>query len=324
LNHRGGASLGAFSPMLATPWPAPFDDDEWVFELKWDGVRCIASSAGHGGLRLRSRRGIDMTTRYPELAGVEIREGLALDGEIVALDENGHPSFERLQGRMNRVPGVGETTVPITYVVFDLVADGVSLLRVPLEERTGRLSSLPLPTPIVIADRFPEQSGGLWSFVVEHDLEGIVAKRLGSVYQPGVRSPDWRKIGNFKQLRAVVGGFTKGTGGRMGTFGALLLGLYDGAMLRWIGAVGSGFDDRALRAIRAALDEMTVSESPFEPDPELPRGARWVQPRLVAMVRYKQWTAAGRVRAPSFLGFTDDAVESVTWDSEGPAASADA
>jgi bifunctional non-homologous end joining protein LigD len=322
LNDPGHGSLGDLAPMLATPWPAPFDDDEWVFELKWDGVRCIATSPGPGGLRLRSRRGNDMTSRYPELAGVALPEGLVLDGEIVALDAGGHPSFERLQSRMNRVPGVAETPVPITYVVFDLVADGVSLLRAPLEERTGRLSSLTLPPPMVVTDRFPGRAGGVWQFVVENDLEGIVAKRLGSVYQPGVRSPDWRKIGNFKQMRAVVGGFTQGTGGRTTSFGALLLGLYEGAALRWIGAVGSGFGDKALHAIRGALDEMTVAECPFELDPELPKGSRWVQPRLVAMVRFKQWTAAGRVRAPSFLGFTDDPAELVTWDSEGPAAGA--
>ena len=158
----------------------------------------------------------------------------------------------------------------------------------------------------------------MWSFVEDNDLEGIVAKRLGSRYTSGVRSPDWRKIGFFKQLRAVVGGFTPGVGGRSGTFGALLLGLWDEDRLRWIGSVGSGFSDRSLAAIRTALDEMTMAECPFLPDGELPNRSTWVQPQLVSMVRYKQWTAAGRLRAPSFSGFTDDPVESVTWVSEGP------
>jgi bifunctional non-homologous end joining protein LigD len=305
--------------MLATPWPAPFDDDGWVFELKWDGVRCIATVVG-GRLDLRSRRGNDMTLRYPELIGVDLPDGTVLDGEIVALDERGRPSFERLQGRMNRVPGVQETLTPVTYVIFDLLAMERSLVDAPLEERTARLSALELPAPLIVADRYPGRSGPVWQFVLSQDLEGIVAKRLGSSYQPGVRSPDWRKIGNFKQLRAVVGGFSNGTGGRLSTFGALLLGLYEGERLRWIGSVGSGFDDRALAAIRAALDEMAVSECPFHPDAEMPKATTWVQPRLVAMVRYKQWTAAGRVRAPSFLGFTDDPVDAVTWDREGPAA----
>lgn len=305
--------------MLASPWPAPFDDDSWVFELKWDGVRCVAY-ATEGRLRLRSRRGNDMSIRYPELANLSLPDGLVLDGEIVALDEQGHPSFERLQSRMNRVPRSSEAPVPITYVAFDLLAEGTPLLGAALEERTGRLSALELPAPIVVADRFPGRSGPIWEFVRDRDLEGLVAKRLGSSYSPGVRSPDWRKIGNFKQVRAVVGGFTPGTGGRQSSFGALLLGMYSGRRLRWIGAVGSGFDDRALAAIRSALDEMTIPECPFEPDPDMPRGSTWVQPHLVAMVRYKQWTAAGRVRGPSFRGFTDDPAEEVTWEAEGPGA----
>lgn len=302
--------------MLATAWPAPFDDDEWVFELKWDGVRCIMTS-GTGGVHLASRAGNDMTGRYPELATLDVPDGLVLDGEIVALDANGHPSFELLQGRMNVNP-VGTTPVPITYVVFDLLRRGEPVLRAPLEERIRQLAELELPGPIIVGDRFPAVSGPVWAFVKDHDLEGIVAKRLGSRYIPETRSPDWRKIGNFKQVRAVVGGFTPGTGGRSGTFGSLLLGLWDGDRLRWIGSVGSGFNETALRAIKNALVEMEVDECPFHQDPDFPNGSAWVAPQLVAMVRYKQWTSAGRVRAPSFKGFTDDAVAAVTWTEEGP------
>jgi bifunctional non-homologous end joining protein LigD len=301
--------------MLASAWPQPFDDDQWVFELKWDGVRCVAST-----IELRSRRGNDMTARYPELAGLELPDGLVLDGEIVAMDESGRPSFGRLQRRMNRVPGIGEPITPVTYVVFDLLADGDPLLNDPLERRVARLRMLDLPPPLVCADQYPEKSDAIWQFVVANDLEGIVGKRLGSPYVPGLRSPDWRKIGYFKQLRAVVGGFTQGTGGRTSTFGALLLGLWHGDRLRWIGAVGSGFNDRSLVAIRTALDAMTIADSPFHPVAEIPRGSIWVQPQLVAMVRYKEWTAGGRVRAPSFLGFTDDPIDVVTWEVEGPAA----
>ncbi len=301
--------------MLATPWPSVFDDDEWVFELKWDGVRCVLTS--DDGIELYSRAGNQMTARYPELAGADLPNGLVLDGEIVALDAAGHPSFELLQGRMHALP-VGATPLPITYVVFDILHDQESTLHLSLEERTSRLRRLDLPAPIVVADSFPGESAAIWSFVEGHDLEGIVAKRLGSRYSPGTRSPDWRKIGHFKQLRALVGGFTPGTGGRTSTFGALLLGLHDGDRLRWIGAVGSGFDERSLLAIRGALDEMMVTESPFATDPDIPAGSTWVEPRLVAMVRYKQWTSAGRVRAPSFKGFTDDPPDAITWAREGP------
>lgn len=307
--------------MLATPWPKPFDDDRWVFELKWDGVRCIAR-VDSDGVDLRSRAGNNMTDRYPELSRAYLPIGSILDGEIVALDQRGRPSFELLQGRMHRIPGAGlEVPVPITYVVFDLLADQSGLLLdLPLEARIDRLCSLELPNPVVVGDRYASESKGIWGFVVENDLEGIVAKRLGSPYVPGTRSPDWRKVGNFKHLRAVVGGFTEGTGGRSSSFGALLLGLWDGDRLRWIGAVGSGFSNKSLMAIRSALNEMTVAESPFLPDAELPRSATWVQPQLVAMVRFKHWTKGGKVRAPSFRGFTDDPLDTITWGTEGPVA----
>jgi bifunctional non-homologous end joining protein LigD len=303
--------------MLASPWPGRFDDGQWVFELKWDGVRCIAGT-GTDTVSIRSRRGNDMSQYYPELTGLDLPTGLVLDGEIVALDEKGRPSFERLQGRMNRVPVTRDSVTPITYVVFDVLFDGQPLLETPLERRVDRLMSIELPPPLVHTDQFLASSSAIWDFVIENDLEGIVAKRLGSRYLPGKRSPDWRKIANFKQLRAVVGGYTPGTGARESSFGALLLGLWDADRLRWIGAVGSGFNDRSLAAIRAALDEMTVPACPFFSDKEIPKGSVWIEPQLVAMVRYKEWTLAGRVRAPSLLGFTDDPVEAVTWDAEGP------
>jgi bifunctional non-homologous end joining protein LigD len=259
-----------------------------------------------------------MTERYPEVARADLPGGLVLDGEIVALDGRGRPSFERLQSRMNRVPSAGETTVAVTYVVFDLLVCGTPIIDEPLEQRAERLAAVSLPSPLVRADRYQGESAAVWQFVLEHDLEGIVGKRLGSAYVPGFRSPDWRKMGNFKQLRAVVGGFTRGTGGRGSSFGALLLGLKDGDKLRWIGAVGTGFNNRSLDAIRSALGEMVTAECPFHPDRELPKASTWVHPKLVAMVRFKEWTAAGRVRAPSFLGFTDDPASAVTWEIEGP------
>ena len=304
--------------MLATPWPGPFDDEAWAFELKWDGVRCLLSTDG-GAVSLTSRAGNDMTGRYPEIAGLDLPRDLVLDGEIVALDESGRPSFERLQGRMNIDRRLtGSSPIPVTLVVFDLLRAGSPLLDRPLEERRERLERLSLPEPLVVGDRFAGQSSAIWEFVQQNDLEGIVAKRLGSRYSPGARSPDWRKIGYFKHVRAVVGGFTSGTGGREPTFGSLLLGLWDDGRLRWVGAVGSGFDDRSLQAIRRALDAMTRSESPFRDRTEMPPGTTWVTPNLVAMVRFKQWTEAGKLRAPSFRGFTDDPSEEITWEREGP------
>ena len=307
--------------MLATPWPEPFDDDAWVFELKWDGVRCLLST-DDGAVSLTSRAGNDMTERYREFANLDLPGDLVLDGEIVALDESGRPSFERLQSRMNIDRRLtGGSPIPVTLVVFDLLRDGSPLLHLPLEERGERLERLSLPEPILVGDRFAGHSAAIWEFVEQNDLEGIVAKRLGSGYSPGARSPDWRKIGYFKHVRAVVGGFTTGTGGRESTFGSLLLGLWDDGLLRWVGAVGSGFDDKSLHAIREALDAMTSSESPFHDRPEMPPGTTWVEPALVAMVRFKQWTEAGKLRAPSFRGFTDDPSEEIIWEREGPSSS---
>lgn len=308
--------------MLATPWPSPFDDDAWIFELKWDGVRCLLSTDG-GAVSLTSRAGNDMTGRYPEIASLDLPRDVVLDGEIVALDESGRPSFERLQGRMNIDRRLTEgSPIPVTLVVFDLLRDGAPLLDLALEERGERLELLSLPEPIVVGDRFAGRSSSIWEFVEQNDLEGIVAKRLGSRYLPGAKSPDWRKIGYFKHVRAVVGGFTTGTGGRESTFGSLLLGLWDDGRLRWVGAVGSGFDDKSLHAIRGALDAMTRPESPFSDRSEMPPGTTWVEPTLVAMVRFKQWTEAGKLRAPSFRGFTDSPSQEISWAREGPSASA--
>jgi bifunctional non-homologous end joining protein LigD len=303
--------------MLATPWPAPFADDEWLFELKWDGVRGLLSVDDEGP-RLHSRAGNDMTDRYPELVRGPLPQQLVLDGEIVALDDRGHPSFELLQGRMNLAQlNLVDSLVPVSFVVFDLLHERESLIDCPLEERLARLAEIALPPGLVVPDRFASDATPLWDFATEHNLEGIVAKRRGSRYQPGLRSPDWRKVGRFQQIRAVVGGYTPGSGGRRASFGALLLGLQIEGGLRWIGSVGTGFDEKALRAIRNALDQMVVASTSFIPDPEIPE-ATWVSPQLVAVVRFKQWTKAGRLRAPSFKGFSDLGPESATWETEGP------
>lgn len=205
--------------------------------------------------------------------------------------------------------------MPISYIVFDVLYDGVDVTHESLECRQERLAGIELPMPMIISKVIPGDPEALWRFVKDRG-----AKRLGSRYRPGERSPDWRKISVFRSVRAVTGGFTPGEGGRAGAFGALLLGLWTGEGLEWIGAVGSGLNDAALAAIRGALDEMVVDESPFLARPDLPRDAAWVHPHLVALVQYKEWTSAGRLRAPSFKGFTDDPVSEVSWEHEGPGA----
>lgn len=312
-----------FEPMLASPWPAPFTDPGWLFEMKWDGVRAILSWDGES-LAVQSRSGRDVTATYPELHGLSLRGRLVLDGEIVAFDDQGRPSFPSLQKRMGIAGGPraleAVRTNPVSYVVFDLLFDGDDITQRPIEERLERLGAITLPAPLVSSAVIEEHGEALFAAVAERGLEGVVAKRRGSPYRPGVRSPDWRKIPFVRVVRAVVGGFTAGGGGRTGTFGSLVLGLWDGSRLRWIGSVGTGFDDAALRAIRGALDEMSSRECPFRPDPDLAAGTTWVVPHLVARVEFKEWTNAGRLRAPSFKGFIEDPAEEQTWAAEGPGA----
>lgn len=311
-----------FQPMLATRWPGPFTDPEWSFEVKWDGVRTLLYWDGRD-VELRSRTGREVTSRYPEVVPSGLPKPAVIDGEIVAFDAAGRPSFGLLQGRMN-LTGAGRiaaaaTETPVAFMAFDLLyRDGVDLTSFPWEERRARLEALVLEPPLVTADVMTGSGDSLWEFVEDRSLEGMVAKRHGSPYRPGVRSPDWRKIARVQQMRAVVGGFTPGEGGRSSTFGALLLGLVTDEGLRWVGAVGTGFNERALQEIRAALDEMAVADSPFIPDPELPRDAIWVEPVLVAVVEFKEWTVGPRLRAPSFKGFGDVPAAAVTWEAEGP------
>ena len=302
--------------MLATRWRTPFSDDGWLFEPKWDGYRVILTYDGDR-VSLRSRRGNDVTARYPELTSIRLDVPTVLDGEVVVLD-GGVPSFERLQQRSGPYTPSIAARHPVSCVVFDVLHRGEeSLVSLPIEERMGLLPELGLEDPFAAADPVRGAGLDLWDVVVERDLEGMVAKRAGSVYRPGVRSDDWRKIHHIHRVRAVVGGFTPGEGGRSRSFGSLLVGMWDGPLLRWCGAVGTGFSDADLRAIRTALDELRRDASPFHRDANLPRDSVWVEPRLVARVAYRNWTEAGRLRHPRFEGFTDDPAEAVTWEAEG-------
>jgi bifunctional non-homologous end joining protein LigD len=307
--------------MLAGRRPAPFVDPDWAFELKWDGVRAVVSWDG-ATVTLWSRTGNDISATYPELGDFRAERPLVLDGEIVTLDDTGRPSFEKLQRRMN-LSGPQEIatavhTVPVSYVAFDVLFDGDDITDRPWDTRRERLDALHLEPPFVTSAVVMADPTSLWRLVEERGLEGIMAKRRASPYRPGARSNDWLKITRFRQVRALVGGFLPGDGARAGIFGSLLLGLWDAGSLRWIGAVGSGFSGAALRAIRETLDVLETADSPFAPDAETPANAVWVEPRLVALVQYKEYTSAGRLRGPSFKGFTDDDPTTITWEREGP------
>ena len=308
-------TLPLYSPMLAVTWDRPFDDDEWIFEAKLDGVRALVNIED-GSVRIRSRAGNDMTDSYPDLDGLAtLPAGTILDGEIIAYDDDGRPSFERLQGRMHHR---GPSSINISLVAFDLLAlDGRLLIDEPIEVRLDRLSSIDLPTPVEQSLQISGSGIALFEAAAEHDLEGIVAKRLGSQYRPGERSPHWRKIPHIRRTRAVVVGFTESERIRAGGFGALLLGMWEGSSLRFVGSVGTGFDRASAQAIREALEQMKSDQSPLADDPAIPQAA-FVHPHLVAEIAFKQWTSAGRLRAPSFKGFSDRPHEEITWAAEGP------
>jgi bifunctional non-homologous end joining protein LigD len=305
--------------MLATSWPAAFDDPGWWFEVKWDGYRSVVSAEG-GRVRARSRRGLDLIGPFPELAGLPIPDGIAVDGEVVAFDEEGRPSFSNLQRRTGFGGTATGAAVGVNLIVFDLLFAGEVLTGVPYEDRRARLDSLALPQPIVVPEPVLEHGISLFAAARGQGLEGIVAKRAGSPYLPGRRSPDWRKVAVKHRLRAVVGGYLPGERSRASTFGSILVGLNDEQGLRWIAAVGSGFDDTSLTAFSAALRQLERPTKPFYnqvivPNPNLPV---WVEPGIVVDVEFKEWTHDFHLRAPVYKGIEIADPETVTWAEEGP------
>lgn len=310
--------LPDFEPMLAARRDDPFDDPRWWFEVKWDGYRAIVGSEG-GKVRARSRRGLDLLGPFPEVRNLEIPDGVVVDAEIVAFDENGSPSFSLLQRRTG-FGGMGTgARVGVNLVVFDVLFHGADVTDRPYEERRELLSRLELEAPIIVPAPTPETGISLFNAVRDRGLEGIVAKRLGSPYRPGRRSDDWQKISIRHTLRAVVGGYLPGEGGRSSTFGSILVGLYEPGGLRWIGAVGSGFDQDSLHAFHEALAQLERPTSPFVNDVVVPGGPPvWAEPGIVVRVEYKEWTRDDHLRAPVYKGIEIADPEKVTWALEGP------
>ncbi|WP_051110066.1 non-homologous end-joining DNA ligase [Saccharomonospora halophila] len=306
----------SMSPMLAVPGalPGPAADERWGYEFKWDGVRALARVDG-GRLRLFSRRGDDITETYPELRGLGAELGSTpvwLDGEIVALHD-GRPSFAALQGRINATDRRARQLAarsPVTYLVFDVLhLDGRPCLDLPYTRRRQLLDRLGIDGEHW---RVPPSYAGGGSAVADaaadQELEGLVAKRLDSRYRPGERNGAWIKITELRTLEVVLGGWRPGTGRRADTFGSLMLGLPTGRGLRYVGQVGTGFSDDALRTLGSRLRGLERRTSPFaEAVPrDRSRDAHWVRPTLVGEVAFKTWTREGRLRAPSWRGLRPD------------------
>ena len=287
-----------------------FSDPNWLFEIKWDGVRTIAFLK-EGRVRLMSRSGRDVTAEYPEFQDLpkHLRAGTAiLDGEIVTLDENGRSNFQKLQNRI----GVSSPSaklresIPLNYYLFDLLyCNGFDVRKSPLLQRKELLRSIVRnENSVRYSEHQLEKGRELYQAASEKGLEGIVGKEIHSAYS-GTRTPLWIKLKIVKELDAVVLGWTAPRRTRQ-YFGALVLGLYDGKELKFIGSVGTGFDTKTQSAILEELKKLRVNRSVLKNPPKLREKVDWVRPALVARVKYGNWTEDTHLRAPVFLGLRKD------------------
>ena len=314
-------------PMLASASQLPVQEEEWAFEIKWDGVRAIVYWQP-GRLRIENRNRIDVSARYPELHGLGLQLGsreVVLDGEIVAFDERDLPSFERLQRRMHVTSPSTirrlSSEVPATYVIFDLLhLDGHATMGLPYKERRTLLEELQLRGPAWQTPAYhPGEGRELLAAAAEHRLEGVVAKRLDAPYRPGMRTDEWLKIKNLNRQELVIGGWLPGKGARAGRLGALLMGYYEpdgqrddrrghgprSQVLRYAGRVGTGFNERELEHLAGELAARARDTSPFS-GTQPPREARFVEPELVAEIEFRQWTRERILRHSSYKGLRDD------------------
>jgi bifunctional non-homologous end joining protein LigD len=311
-------------PMMARLATLPTDEERWAFEIKWDGLRAILYCEG-GRIRLTNRNLRDVTIQYPELRALGRALGaheVVLDGEIVALDEHGKPSFELMQRRMH----VGSETavrrlvksIPATYMIFDLLyLDGRSTMPLPYTERRTLLERVELAGPYWKAPPYhPGDGAALLEASRKQELEGIVAKRLDSVYEPGKRSGAWRKIKNVLRQELVIGGWLPGQGARSASLGSLAVGYYDASpgeakrrhrpqRLVYAGQVGTGFKQHDLKLLTDLLTPLRSEKSPFD-GRQPPKQTVFVEPRLVAEVEFREWTRTRTLRAPAFKGLRDD------------------
>ncbi|HEV3322291.1 MAG TPA: DNA ligase D [Solirubrobacteraceae bacterium] len=332
--HPREAMPEHLAPMLASPGRLPPEQEQWAFEVKWDGVRAIAYWRS-GQLRIESRNGKEIGARYPELHALGRRLGMreaVLDGEIVAFDERGLPSFERLQKRMHlsseSAIARAVRDIPVTYAIFDLLYfDGRSTTELPYRRRRELLEGLRLKGPAWQVPARREGDGAeLLAATAEQGLEGVIAKRLDSPYRPGQRSGEWVKIKNVHRQEFVIGGWLPGKEGRSGQLGALLVGYYDRSRetlasgehprggehdgqraLRYAGRVGTGFDEPELRRLGEKLAARSRRTSPFAKHGiQPPREARFVKPELVAEIEFSRWTRDRILRHSSYKGLRTD------------------
>jgi bifunctional non-homologous end joining protein LigD len=302
-----GPGRREYAPMLATLEQGVPAATGWLFEVKWDGYRAIAYVRA-GEARLVSRNGNDLTGRFAKVAG-ELAKAVktpdcVLDGEVCALDEQGRPSFSAMQQ--------GKAGTPIVYEAFDLLElEGEPLVDLPLAERRARLETLldRRNRTVRLSEAFADGEG-LLEAAKQQGLEGIVAKRADSPYRQGRRTREWLKVKTHGRQEFVIAGYTKGQGRRSGRFGSLVLGVWRGGELSYVGNCGTGFSDRDIDELLPRLRRLEQKESPFAVVPKMPKIRRsdvvWVRPELVCEVEFVEWTHDGRLRAPSFQGLRED------------------
>jgi len=307
---RPASMLTKFQAALATLAENPSSDPSWLFEIKWDGIRALAC-VKDGKMKLLSRANRDITREYPDLSvianSVNAKE-VCLDGEIVALDSEGRSDFQRLQNRMGvQNPSARSTEeIPVVYYAFDITyCDGHDLRNVPLIERKEFLKQVLRAGAVVrYSDHQIGKGKELFELAVKRELEGIVGKQVSSTYPAG-RTTAWLKFKTDKQVDAVVGGWTEPRGTRE-YFGALLLGLYDGDKLKFIGGAGTGFSVELQKRLWARLQSLKSDDCPFDERPSTREKATWVKPELVARVKFGGWTEGTHLRQPRFMGLQED------------------
>jgi len=304
--NLAGAPLAAMPsnimPMLAVRAEKAFNHPDWIFEIKWDGYRAIAE-VQRGSVRLYSRNRLSLKERFPSIADALTRLGhdAVLDGEIVILDEQGRAQFQFLQNYRGPRKGV------LVYYVFDLLhLDGYDLRTLPHLRRKALLTSTIKNLPNVrVSEHIAEHGTALFDAVVKRQVEGIVAKLAKSQYVSGQRTKAWLKIKAQQRQQAVIGGFTIERGSRR-RLGALLLGVYQGKDLVYIGHTGTGFNERTLAEVRERLEPLIQKACPFPQRPQPNAAAHWVRPELVCEISFTCWTEDGNMRHPSFKGMRDD------------------
>src|SRR6202171_4909736 len=302
-NAEKGPMPRSLDPMKAQLVDEAFDDDRWLFEVKWDGIRLI-SFIDEGKVSLQTRAGRIVDAEYPQLqaiSGLVKARQAVLDGEVVVLDDEGRPSFQLLQNR-------GTDLHPMQYVVFDIVYfDGQRLFKVPLEDRKRLLRDVVRDGGLIkYSDHVLGQGKACFKAAQQKRLEGIVAKRRDSSYQPGVRSSAWLKIKAILQQEVVIGGFTAPRASRK-YFGALIVGVYEDGKLVYTGHVGGGFDEKTLAELYKLMKPLIVKTPPFSgPPTHANEKPTWVKPGVVARVKFAEWTRDGVMRMPVFLGLRDD------------------